>query len=855
MGWVTPVGLAQDVDRFKQAVPLHLLFGGLQDFSDLKLHGEIVNSLWEGRFRYLVPRITFRSEEYEGSGTLSVRNAAYDLDSSLAVPLPGLPAGAQVPVRADEKLAESPIFLRRRWNYARSFGPGKGRLTGSLSATLGRGHVDIRGTARYASTTPKVTGAVTIVVGTMEVAQQAVRDKLGQAAPPPDPALTDAGGLAITGFGDLDFVLSEWITGRASVVVHPEGYVTAKGELTPTKVIVLSGIHEKKKEVPWLTGDRTIPIAGFGKLAGFNAVVDWRTVANASFGPATLHDMRLAGLVSTHPAIANTFELSAVISAPATAALVLTVGARMATHLLTGEAVSAGVRGTGELEVLMYAEAAAQAGRRAVKGAPAGAPLGEYYFKGHLEASAALVLRLKLDLTGSVLFWEGSERLVDREWTLGQGGVGLGFTYVLGGKDRDHELTTDFRKLPFDGEAFGRAVARRELAKAKGPEKTEAGTTTAKSDVDRPEAPPAPDLPGTGPTPTTGTGVAATRRVEEPFLMGATHHTLRLELTEHPDLLMESPRPTSLLWRIKRVRAELRKSPPPQAELQARLEDLDKIEEQAKQVIAAATELVKKPKYLTPDVPGFHELAALIEVYAAHFDATDLEATFAAVSVDADDPATVLNKFPRLAAQSLVVSRVAQILQAGVGVVQLRTIVDKHRPSEEQDLAELLDLVWTMVMHNVRNWSKVTTDLAIGGNKLKGARFVLRYVELQRGWDSLAFEAEDEEAEDPTGRRWDAWMNGRLYEFKAWYRWVPVSDLTFLRQILQDYHRTAGMPLRWVFGPGAMKRSDVLEHMRAALDRVRADLRAHRTRTWPGWTISIADAIDAMLDDIVRKVD
>ncbi len=852
MGWVTPVGLATHVSRFKQAVPLEELFGGLQDFTDLRLTGEIVNTLWDGHFRYSAARIAFRSGVFEGSGTLTVRDAAYDLDAGLAVPLAGLPAGADVPVKADQKLGDSPIFLRKRWDYAKSFGPGKGRLSGALSATLGRGHLDIRGTAKYASTSPKVTGTVTVVVGTLPVAQEAVRNKLGAAAPPPDPALTGAGSLAITGWGDLDFALSEWITGRASVIVHPEGYVTAKGELTPTKVVVLTKLHEKEKTLDWLTGDKTIPVAGWGKLAGFNAVVDWKTVAKGSFGPATLHDLRLAGLVSTHPAIANTFELSALISAPATAGLTLTVGARMATHLLTGEAVSAGVKGTGELELLMYAEAGAKAGRRAVAGAAAGAPLGEYFFQGHLDASAALVLRLKLALTGSVLFWEGSTGLVDREWTLGQGGVGLGFTYVLGGKDRDQQLTTEFKKFPFDEDKFGRAMARRDLPEAKQPVRSEA-TAAAKSDVDRPEAPPEPVLPGTGTKPSAGVG-GATTRIDEPFFMGVAQHTLRLELTEHPDVLMSSPRPTSLLWRIKRLRTELRKSPPPAAELQARLEDLAKIEEQAKLVIAAASEAVKNPKYLTPDVPGFHELAGLIEVYAVHYDATDLEATFAAVSVDPADPASILNKFPALAAQSLMVSRVQQILEAGVGAVQLRTIVDKHRPSEETELGELLDLIWTMVIRNVQGWRKVTGDLAIGGNKLKGARFVLQYVESQHGWDSLAFEAEDAEAEDPSGRRWDAWMNGRLYEFKAWYRWLPINDRTFLKQILQDYHRTSGMPLRWVFGPGSMTRGDVLDHMRAALDGVKEDLRAQKELKVPGFTISIADAIAGMLDDIVVKV-
>jgi hypothetical protein len=354
--------------------------------------------------------------------------------------------------------------------------------------------------------------------------------------------------------------------------------------------------------------------------------------------------------------------------------------------------------------------------------------------------------------------------------------------------------------------------------------------------------------------PTPGTGVAATRRIDESFQMGVAPHTLRLELTEHPDVLMSSPRPTSLLWRIKRLRTQLRTSPPPAAELRARLEDLGKIEEQAKLVIAEASEAVKNPKYLTPDIPGFHELAGLIEVYAIHYDATDLEASFAAVSVDPAAPATILNKFPGLAAQSLMVSRVEQILEAGVAAVQLRTIVDKHSPSQEKEVAQLLDHIWNMVIRNVPGWPKVTGDLAIGGNKLKGARFVLDYVELHAGWDSLAFEAEDPEAVDPSGRRWDAWMNGRLYEFKAWYAWLAVNDRTFLKQILQDYHRTAGMPLRWVFGPGSMSRDDVLDHMRAALDGVKADLRAQKEPKVPGFTVSIADAIEAMLDDIVRKV-
>ncbi len=850
MGWESPVGLSSHPARFRQQVPREKLFNGMSDFTDLELRGEMRDSFWDGHLVFSVPDLSFTSGPFHGTGRMSVVDDSYAVDAHVPVPVPGL-AGADLPVKADEH-TDGSVFATRTWTYSRDLGAGRGRLAGSLTGTLGRGLLDVRGSVRYVHTDPAVTGAVTIVVTRTDLAHEAVRDWLGQDAPPPTPALGQD--LAITGYGEVDFALSPWLTGRAAVVVHPEGYVSARGELSPTAVVALTRMFEKKKQLPAPLSDKaTIPVDGLPPLADVSVVLEWKTFVDGSIGPATLHDIRITGLVSTHPAIVNRFDLAGVISGPAQAGVHLWVSARLAGRLATAELVSAGVSGTGDVELITYAEAGAQAGRRA----KAGTSTPEYYLQGHVEATASLLLRLGLDLEGSALFWGGKYHLWDRQWQLGQAGARLGFEYVLGGRGAQNLLTTSFTSLSFDPAKFAEALVRRDMVAARGKqEPTQVDSATGADSTD-PAAPPPPELPSGTTPPSGGAGGSLTTRLDEPLEMSHVPHTLHLDLTSPPDLVMSSADPRRLLNKVKRARTDLRKVQPPTPATTTQMADLGKIEQETIAVLAAADKVTPDHKYVTPAVPGFRQLRQLIEDYGTRYHVTDLVATLGQVSVDPSDPQTVLNKFPGLAGDQLMVARVARILQSGVDVQRLRRIVDRHAPREEKLLVDLLEYIETMRVHGVQGWQTMISDLSIGGNKLKGARFVLTYVNRVDGWADLALETRDEEDAEPNSRRWDAWMFGRLYEFKAWYSWLPVSDGKFLKQIIEDYRKTRvgqDMPLRWVFGETTMKKADILDHMGLALDKVRVDLKAGKQSTPAGFTPKVVDFIEARLPEIVRVV-
>jgi hypothetical protein len=278
----------------------------------------------------------------------------------------------------------------------------------------------------------------------------------------------------------------------------------------------------------------------------------------------------------------------------------------------------------------------------------------------------------------------------------------------------------------------------------------------------------------------------------------------------------------------------------------------------ANQVLAAAAKVSAESPYLTPSVPGFTELAAAIGRYAVRYRRTDLEATLASVSVDPTDPATVLQKFPPLRHNKLAVGTVSRIVAGGVPATTLRKIVDNHQPAQQEELYDLLLRLDLLLGHNVVGWPKVVADLAVGGNLLRGAAWVLRYIDTYGSWTDLTLELTNPDGVNPGSRRWDALMQGRLYEFKSWYAWTSKASRTFLTQILNDYRNLRvgqDMPLRWVFGPPTALTIRVIRaNMDAALDGVKADLRANREPVVDGYTPSIVDFVKGRLDDVVRLV-
>ncbi len=849
MGWLTAAQWADDPQLFKANVPIEQLFGGMGDFENFKITGAITEVLADGKFRYIAEGLQFDCGAFHGSGSLSAIDESYELNAGLDVAVSGLPAGARVPVQKKTTSVFDTVSATKTWRFDRAIG-GKsgGRLTGSLTGRLSRGSVDVRGTLRYANRSPKIAGTITVVVGGFDVARDAVLSHLGADAPSVIEPAAPGETIAVTGWGQLDFAVTDWLTGNAEVVVHPEGWVTARGEALPTVVIGL--FRQRQKDTELASFDPPgVPITGIPGVGDVRAEISAKLFAYGSIGPGALHDLRLTGLISNHPAIVNRFDFGGTMSAPAVAGLRLRAKVGVSGKFLhIAEVAAVSINGTGELELQMYAEAAALAGRRASTVDPA---VAEYFLKGKLEAAAELLLRLKLGLSGKVALWEPKLDLDERAWSLGSGAVQANFEYVLGRKDGS-SFSVDFGKVDFDASKFASAVLRGETLESKGfGGKKEVGTTTTSEVAAGPQSPALPGPPSAATPPTTG---AKPPELEEQFDMLGEPHTLRLDMLGEPDLYMQSRTPTALLGRITRVRRALKKSAPDPEQLAAQLADLDVIEQQAKQVLQAAGRLGKDAPYLTPSVPGFKDLAALIAGYAVRFHASDLEVMLGAVSVDPTKPETILNKFPKLAADALAVGTVSRILANGVPAQKLRKIVDNHQPREQDEVEKLLLRLDLLMAHQVLGWEKIIDELAIGGNMMRGASWVLKYIDDFGSWTDLSLEVNDPDAANPSARRWDAWMNGKLYEFKWWYAWTKNSSRTFLRQILRDYHPGQDLDVRWVFGPSPLPRAEILEQMTNALDTVKADLLAGREPLVDGYTPAVADFIKSRLESVVVKV-
>jgi hypothetical protein len=333
-------------------------------------------------------------------------------------------------------------------------------------------------------------------------------------------------------------------------------------------------------------------------------------------------------------------------------------------------------------------------------------------------------------------------------------------------------------------------------------------------------------------------------------------HKLEVTIADPAEIMMESA-VEPLLKKVRKARTELNKrtSPVSETEKKARLAALQKIENSANAVQAAAERAAKNPAFITPRLAGFTQLARLIGDYGDAYDVTDLGEALESIIVDPKKPETVLHRYPGLAADSAVVAQVAFLIKAGISAPDLRVVVEKVSPKTEAEVRKLIDVLERMITNGAANWDKIITDLKIGGNKYKGARFVLRYIDTKLGWNNVAFEVTNDPV-DASGRRWDARVGGQLYQFKSWYTWPDIASRTFLRQILEDYRLTRSgqrIGVSWVFETSLTK-DQIVQKMKDALAGVIADLKAGKQPKVPGYNQRIAQFISNRVESIVNDV-
>jgi hypothetical protein len=841
LDWLTPATHPIDPLAFLALHPVEELFGWKGIEADPP--SEVESSLSGGALKFRLPT-SVTSGAFTGTVTVSLHDERFAVEGGFDLDVKGL--RQRLPFRSD---GTTRLLAGHRFDFERSVGKGAGRLSGEIVGTFADGHVDVRGTLRYARAKPHVAGTLTVIITDFQTAEKHVHDYLGAFAPAAIEPADPKDRLAITGMGRVDFALSEWLTGNADVIVHPEGYITAKGEIVPTTIIPILPEYAKNLELlPKKSVSKALP--GLDALVADVAVTASVEIdGSASIGPGTLHDLRIAGLVSTHPGIYNFFDLSGTMSVSGRAGISLIAEGHISARVWIGKylkVASAGLKIKGDLELQMSAEAATTLERRFVP--PGG---WQYSVKGQLGAQAQLVLGLEVGFTASLIVWEKHVPVHNRTYHIGGASVTLNFTYVFG-KAADGKLTATFQRGDFDEQKFIEAVLRGETVKEKAAHR-QAVEGELDTDVN-PDAPPAVQPPDpTTAAPGTPTGLEKT--IHEPFTMSNAPHDLSLALA-HPPVLTMATAPEPLTEKIRRAIAQVRRNKTlPEADRDARVAALARIQIWAGAVHDAAERAAHAPPYLTPSVPGFRELAALIRDYGNDFGVTDLGTALSAIVVDPKQPETVLERFSGLKADPKVTAQISRIIASGVEATTLRKIVDNVRPVQEDKVLDVLRLVDKMLASGSPGWNEVIKDLRIGGSKMKGALFVLRYIDQKLGWSNVLFEVTDDPEEG--GRRWDAWVKGILYQFKSWYTWTGVLEKAFLRQILEDYHATRvgnEMALRWIFET-SLSRDQILGKMKDAMAAVIADLKQGKKPTVPGYegrtALFIFTRVDAILYDVV----
>jgi hypothetical protein len=342
-------------------------------------------------------------------------------------------------------------------------------FSGNFVLTLAGGVVDVIGTFRYA--TEKLSGEVTLLITDAQTARNvayqhlppeaidaSAREAAGGStvAAAPTSAGPKPGPRAVAGWGTLDVHYSDWLTGKALVVIDGKGFVTVVGKIAPpAKVEFPQTKLDYERKIFGLEVRASYGLPYVGNVFLFAGV---SLFAIAKISPLTLSKIEIDGRYSTDPAIFNSFSLSANLSISALAAVRLRaeggVGIEILAHdIKIGAALTAtaGIRGyVDATPVIGYRELAdPKAGRR-----------GEFYLHGEAEfaAQAFLAMGGELFVKLETPWWSP---VSDHTWTwpLGQlvyplpGEIGFGadIDYIFGSGKLP---TISPKKVDFNADRF-----------------------------------------------------------------------------------------------------------------------------------------------------------------------------------------------------------------------------------------------------------------------------------------------------------------------------------------------------------------------------------------------------------------
>jgi hypothetical protein len=558
----------------------------------------------------------FVSEEpdYTGTGNFSVVNEASSFSAETLIKAPGM-TDARMPLHRAQGRIFGSASISLNLAPRDLFG---GTFSGSLQGTYANGVMKIVGTARYRS--PKLNGSVTILIAPRALAWAEVIRQLPSGAPPITAGAATAGGHVVVGWGALDFHINEWLTGHASVVVDPDGYITSHGILRPTKEYLFltePGKYEVNKTVAKLSATKTFWTA---LIASLNGTIDAELKVGGRVGPARLYGLEIEGQFSTRPGSVFTGRITgrANLSAQGSVAASLTgtLDGSVGTPPASVEVVSVSVNITGQATLRAYVELQPTFERIA---GPA-QDEAQYRITGLLTAAGALSLGVKGSVKFSIVRLGPRINLGKVQYNLGSIGLQAKLSHVLGSGDPiDIEVSAaDFKEGQFTG--FIQDLFEEDAPENKDPHDKELAQAGGQP-------------PARVPHPTA---------LQTTFYMSGTRHNLWLEHTPGPVLRMASDGDDALDNKLRNEIATVEEQRKNQQAEEAEL--LTTEASSARSLLAQSTAVERSLGELeseaqpNPDTAGFNELASGLTAYAEQYGKTDLaQASPAAQASDSED--------------------------------------------------------------------------------------------------------------------------------------------------------------------------------------------------------------------------
>ena len=557
------------------------------------------NEVKDGVLRYSLDGFAYQLDgEWEGTGDFGVVDEKVAFTGNTDIKAVGV-ADSKMPLKWAAGRVFGNTSLALKLSPFDAFG---GTLSGSLEGGFANGVTNITGSASYKSS--RLNGSVTVKLTSGAEAYAQIANHLlpdvGRFFAVPGDSKTHV----VFGWGTLDFHFNEWLSGRASVVVDPAGYITSYGEIRPTKQFeFLTGdqLSARKPIGPKVSAEAFKPVWG---PTGVTGKLEAQLTAAGRIGPGRIHDMYLSGTFSTNPVVPLEVELGGVVDLSAIGRLELDVTGSLA-YTLIGKhvrtvAIEVAVLGTGTLKV--YARLEPSISAEKAPGADT-----QFRLKGVLKAVASASLGLSGSIKPSIFGFGPRFRTGKYEWPLGGIGVKSTLDYRIG-DPQGPEL--DFESYVYDPTEFHHE-AERLLDDAADKDKKKHETEVS-VDESKPRPLPAPALPPH----------------KYGFTMHGVAHQLWLEADPTPVVQMASgagkPLRQKLHDEARVVEAEADAATGDQGAL-ARTEQAE-VASMLQQTIgvessAASLESEDKPQ---ADVAGIDELSGELHDYGQQFGKPDL---------------------------------------------------------------------------------------------------------------------------------------------------------------------------------------------------------------------------------------